>query len=55
MDSIRKRLTGDYSGESTSNFDDLGELCPSLTYKQRIIGFGVCFGFGLFLSLLVSD
>lgn len=49
MDEIRRRLTGQ---EKEPNLVD--ELCPSLSFKQRLIGFGICFGIGLLLSFLVS-
>ncbi len=38
--------------ENTSALDEISEFCPQLTYKQRIYGFGVCFGVGYLITLL---
>ncbi|CAM9396934.1 unnamed protein product [Discosporangium mesarthrocarpum] len=32
--------------------DEMSEVCPKLTYQQRIIGFAVCIGLGYLLSFM---
>jgi hypothetical protein len=36
----------------TTNEEENHEICPSMTFKQRIIGFGVSLGFGFICAIL---
>jgi hypothetical protein len=39
--------------DSNSNaIEELSELCPQLTYQQRLIGFGACFVLGYLITFL---
>jgi hypothetical protein len=31
------------------------KFCPNLTFKQRVMGFGACFGVGWLLSFMVNS
>lgn len=77
LESIRDSVTGGLqragsavgletktSSQDSSALDELSDLCPSLSYQQRIIGFAVCFGtgylitflsFGMFVELVEGD
>lgn len=37
---------------NTSMRDEMAEMCPQLTYQQRMAGFGVCFSLGWLISIL---
>ena len=54
-DSISSRgsMTGDLMNSSVGNKLSGGEdsCCPSMTLKQRLIGYGVCTGIGNFLLI----
>ena len=49
-------LTGDLFNNNNSKNNDKSEennsLFPKLSLKQRLIGFGVCFGFGLLFQMM---
>ena len=49
-----KNFFGDENDEDRSFRQEMNDLCPSLTYKQRITGFAICAGLGLLCSLLVK-
>lgn len=38
----------------SSGLDENPFVCCTLTLKERILGFGVCFAFGVFLSILAT-
>jgi hypothetical protein len=39
----------------SSALESLDASTPTLSWKQRAIGFGICFGVGLLLSILVRS
>ena len=49
MQSLTASFTGQQQQES-SELEEICDFCPKLSYKQRIIGFCVCCGFGYILS-----
>ena len=50
MPSLPSRMS--FSGSSEPSFsDEVGALCPKLTYTQRLYGFVCCFVLGFLLSL----
>lgn len=38
--------------DSNNALEEISELCPQLTYQQRIIGFGTCFVLGYLITFL---
>lgn len=54
MDKIKVVLGGGSEEKDTASIlDDGGDACK-LSFKSRMIGFGVCCGIGVFLSFLVG-
>eukprot|EP01132_Coremiostelium_polycephalum_P010124 gene10124-12417_t len=51
MDSIKSLLGNDQPKEDQTVWDDINNQC-SLTFTQRLIGFGICAGLGLLFSFL---
>mmetsp|Transcript_4871 Transcript_4871/g.7213 ORF Transcript_4871/g.7213 Transcript_4871/m.7213 type:complete len:239 (-) Transcript_4871:61-777(-) len=52
------------SSSSSSSLEDLSDMCPKLTFQQRVIGFASCYGlgylitfgsFGLFIRLVEGN
>lgn len=37
---------------NNNTLEELSELCPQLTYQQRLIGFGTCFVLGYFITFM---
>mmetsp|Transcript_33991 Transcript_33991/g.109111 ORF Transcript_33991/g.109111 Transcript_33991/m.109111 type:complete len:180 (+) Transcript_33991:329-868(+) len=50
--STRSLLTGEPRQQTVAQQieDECCDFCPKLTYKQRLIGFAVCFGVGMLLE-----
>ncbi|CAN0164657.1 unnamed protein product [Phaeothamnion confervicola] len=50
-----QRLLGIEQPEQKSSIAELEEavcgFCPTLTYKERLIGFGICFGIGWIITI----
>ena len=38
------------NSQDASVLDDVSEMCPQLTYQQRMIGFGSCFVVGYLIT-----
>lgn len=38
--------------ESSSMVDDVSEYCPTLTFHQRVMGFGICFTCGYLMTFM---
>eukprot|EP01118_Nematostelium_gracile_P003888 TRINITY_DN1454_c0_g1_i1.p1 TRINITY_DN1454_c0_g1~~TRINITY_DN1454_c0_g1_i1.p1 ORF type:complete len:166 (-),score=12.07 TRINITY_DN1454_c0_g1_i1:21-518(-) len=51
VNTLRHSLLGTKPPEPTL-YDEITDQCPSLTWKQRLIGFGVCLGLGLLFCIL---
>jgi hypothetical protein len=47
---IQRTQTEDSNNNNT--LEELSELCPQLTYQQRLIGFGTCFVLGYFITFM---
>lgn len=45
-----KSAVGMKSPEDNTALDEITEMCPQLTYQQRIIGFATCFTIGWLIS-----
>mmetsp|Transcript_11223 Transcript_11223/g.33500 ORF Transcript_11223/g.33500 Transcript_11223/m.33500 type:complete len:179 (-) Transcript_11223:40-576(-) len=41
-----------FQGGEPSFEDEMCEMCPKLTYQQRLTGFAICCGFGYLLSFM---
>lgn len=60
--SLRDSLLGLGKKKEEGLVPDVAEYCPSLTYKQRLYGFGICFALatvsgvlaGIFISFVAS-
>lgn len=64
MDSVRNSISSagkkaaryvgvaDEEEQEPTITEELSSICPSLTYKQRMYGFGICFVLGWFLEFL---
>ena len=44
-------LLGDLKMKAADKMSPNHSLCPSLTLKQRVYGWGICFGIGILLSI----
>lgn len=44
-DGVQQSTTQESDG-SSSRLEELSEMCPQLTFQQRLMGFTICFGFG---------
>lgn len=42
----------DAQSESSSIVDEVSEFCPKLTFRQRIMGFGICFTCGYLMTFM---
>jgi flagellar biosynthesis protein FlhB len=54
MDSVRSLLGDEESQGSTSKSIDFAQSCPSLSFKQRLWGFGICFVGGLAVGIIAA-
>lgn len=57
IDSINRKFSSyvgvpENENEEASLQEEVSNMCPTLTYKQRLYGFGICFVLGWFLSFL---
>jgi len=43
---------GDARSESSGMLDEVSEICPKLTYHQRIMGFGITFACGYLMTFM---
>lgn len=58
MDQIKVIITGDKSSaapSSVTGMESVTSTCPSLTKKQRLMGFGACFVIGYLISFGVRS
>ena len=59
MDNFRKLVASDEENNNNQSsiqmpkMDDGCDMCPKMTYQQRIIGFVCCFATGYLLSFIV--
>lgn len=42
----------DAQSESSNMLDEVSEMCPKMTYHQRIMGFGICFTCGYLMTFM---
>jgi hypothetical protein len=47
-----KRAVGIIPEEEKTALDEMADMCPQLTYQQRMIGFGTCFTIGWLISCM---
>mmetsp|Transcript_21244 Transcript_21244/g.41566 ORF Transcript_21244/g.41566 Transcript_21244/m.41566 type:complete len:215 (-) Transcript_21244:78-722(-) len=52
MPSVARTATSSFMAGRVDTDDDIARACPNMTFKQRLIGFGVCFGVGVLLNIL---
>ena len=52
MDSVKSLLGDEESGASPGKSIEFAQNCPSLSFKQRLWGFGICFVAGLGLGVI---
>ena len=45
-----KSAVGITNPEDNTALDEVAEMCPKLTYQQRMVGFGCCFGIGYLIT-----